>query len=117
MIKKPNQRKVERRSAMRGGQGVVQVEHLFTSEEIKAKCRLCAILKVEPLSSIGLHKHDAEDEVFFVLKGSGILVDGNGNKTNVFEGDAILTGNGEAHSLINESADKELEILAIIMQY
>jgi mannose-6-phosphate isomerase-like protein (cupin superfamily) len=117
MIKKSHQRKVEKRTAMRGGKGAVQVEHLFTSEEIKAKCRFCAILKVDPLSSIGLHKHETEDELFVVLKGRGIIVDGDGNKTCLEEGDASLTGNGEEHSLVNESATDNLEVLAVIMQY
>ncbi len=117
MIKKSNQRKVERRSAMRGGTGAVQVEHLFTPEEIKAKCRLCAILKVEPRSSIGLHRHETEDELFVVLRGRGVLIDGSGTRTYITEGDAVLTGGGEEHCVLNESANDYLEILAVIMQY
>ena len=117
MIRKSSDRHIEKRLAMRGGKGTVLVEHLFLQNEIRAKCRLCSVLKLEPLSSIGLHKHEGEDELFLVLRGSAVLIDEKGTKTFLSEGDAVLTGNGEAHSLVNENSQNVAEVLAVIMQY
>lgn len=106
---------VEVREQMRGGAGKVVIRHLFKKEEIKAKTRLCSHLTLEPGCGIGTHQHVGEDELFVITRGSGLLDDGQ-TKTRVRAGDAILTGNGEAHALHNDGAEP-LELLAIIMLY
>lgn len=115
MIHKGNSLETEVRDEMRGGKGEVTIRHYFKQNEIKAKCRLCSRLILPPGASIGPHKHEAEDELYIIESGTGILDDGSA-KTEVEAGDAILTGNGESHSISN--AGKEpLEIIAIIMCY
>ena len=115
MIRKSNELPQEVRNDMRGGKGAVTIRHYFKKEEIKAKCRLCSRLTLPPGASIGMHKHEAEDELFIVESGSGIIDDGR-TRTQVAPGDAVLTGNGEEHMLVN--AGKEpLEVIAIIMCY
>ena len=115
MIRKSAEMKVEIKEQVRGGKGGVTFQHLFNKEEIKAKTRLCARLILPPGASIGTHRHDGEDELFVVLKGSGVIDDGK-TRTPVGVGDAILTGNGESHALENNGADP-LEVLALIMLY
>ena len=115
MIRKPHEMKTEVRENIRGGKGKITFHHLFAKEEIVAKTRLCARMVVHPQSSIGLHVHENEDELFVVLSGSGLLDDGQ-RQTPVFAGDAILTGNGQSHSIANNGA-ADLEILAVIMCY
>jgi mannose-6-phosphate isomerase-like protein (cupin superfamily) len=115
MIRKPAEMKLEVREQMRGGQGKVTFQHLFAKEEIKAKTRLCARLLLPPGASIGMHRHDNEDELFVIVKGEGVIDDGQA-RTPVSAGDAILTGSGAAHALENAGTDT-LEVLAIIMLY
>lgn len=115
MIKKKEKMEVEEREKMRGGQGVIKILHYFKSNEFKANIRLCAKLIIEPGNSIGLHQHLDEDEVFIILKGEGILSDGK-EEYKVKEGDAILTGNGEFHSIKN-TGKENLEIIAFIAKY
>lgn len=114
MIRKPSEMKTEAKQ-VRGGKGLVTFQHLFQKEEIKAKTRLCAKLTLPPGASIGMHRHDGEDELFVIIKGSGIIDDGK-TRTPVGAGDAILTGNGEEHALENTGSDT-LELLALIMLY
>ncbi len=114
MIRKPAEMKTEVKQ-VRSGKGQVTFQHLFQKEEITAKTRLCARLIVPPGNSIGMHRHDGEDELFVIIKGSGIIDDGT-TRTPVSAGDAILTGNGEAHALENTGADT-MELLALIMLY
>lgn len=115
MIRKRHQMRVERREKMRGGPGHVDVHHIFHKDEIKSKTRLCAILTIPPGSGIGLHQHEAEDELFFIISGSGTIDDGT-TKSTIETGDAVLTGNGASHSVIN-TGTANLEILAVIMPY
>lgn len=106
---------VECRPNMRNGVGTVTLRHFFKTEEMTAKSRLCARLTLPPGASIGPHEHSGEDEVYIILRGTGLLDDGN-TRSPVAEGDAILTGNGESHSLINTGSG-ELELIAVIMKY
>jgi mannose-6-phosphate isomerase-like protein (cupin superfamily) len=115
MICRSDQVVLEVRENMRGGPGSVTINHFFKSDQIKAKCRLCAKMVVPPGAGIGLHKHDQEDEVYILTKGQGMLNEG-GDDIPVRSGDAILTGNGAEHSIRNEGSE-DLEIIAVIMQY
>jgi len=100
---------------MRGGTGTVTVQHFFKQDAFTAKCRLCARLLLPPGASIGPHQHEREDEVYIVVKGTGLLEDG-GTRTRVSAGDAILTGKGASHAIANAGTDT-LEIVAVIMCY
>lgn len=115
MIRKNNNLESEVRTEMRGGKGAVTIRHFFKQGEIKAKCRLCSRLILPPGASIGMHKHETEDELFIIESGKGIIDTGR-EKINVEAGDAILTGNGEEHALINAGSEP-LEVIAIIMCY
>lgn len=115
MITRNGKMTVELREKMRGGKGTVKVEHWFTPEAFGAKSRLCARLTVPPGGSIGTHSHEAEDELYIVLSGQGIIIEDN-SRIPVGAGDAILTGKGGAHGVENTGAEP-LVIAAIIMLY
>jgi mannose-6-phosphate isomerase-like protein (cupin superfamily) len=72
-------------------------------------------LNLDPGSSIGYHKHDREEEVFVILKGTA-EVDDDGSKKILNQGDSILTGNGAGHSIRNIGKEP-LEVLAVISSY
>jgi mannose-6-phosphate isomerase-like protein (cupin superfamily) len=115
MIRKAEAMETETRHNVRGGAGDVVFQHLFRQTEIKARTRLCARLTLPPGAGIGAHKHEGEDELFLVARGSGILDDGI-SRQRVKSGDAILTGNGEMHAIHNDGQEP-LELIAIIMLY
>lgn len=115
MIRKQSDMKVESRDNMRGGKGTVHFRHFFTAGEFTAQSRLCATMTVPPGASVGRHSHETEDEVYIVMSGTGILDDGEA-RTRIETGDAILTGNGEAHAVENDG-DEDLVIIAVIMCY
>jgi len=115
MIRKAAQMETEVRNQIRGGIGSVTVQHFFKKEEITARTRMCSRLILPPGASIGLHKHEGEDELFVVTRGKGLIDDGQ-TREQVQAGDAILTGKGEAHAVINNGLEP-LEIIAVIMLY
>lgn len=115
MIRRNGTGKVEVREAMRGGAGSVTIEHLWRPEEITAKTRLFARLTLAPGAGIGFHEHAGEDEVYVILRGSGVVTE-DGARTPVTVGDTILTGNGAGHA-IEATGDESLVLLAVIMTY
>ena len=115
MIRKGAQMETEVKSELRGGVGKVTFQHFFKKDEITARTRLCSRLILPPGASIGLHKHEGEDEVFIVTRGKGLIDDGQ-SREQVQAGDAILTGKGESHAVINNGLEP-LELIAIIMLY
>jgi mannose-6-phosphate isomerase-like protein (cupin superfamily) len=113
MIRKLNEMPVEDRPNLRGGQGTIRFRHAFKPAEFTAKSRLCATLLIPPGATIGKHEHVNEDELYVVLAGSGLLEDGT-TQTRISKGDAVLTGGGGSHAVINDGTDT-LEILAVIV--
>ncbi len=115
MIKKNADMTCEVRERMRGGAGSVSIRHIFKQEEFTAPVRLCAQLTLPPGAGIGPHTHATEDEVYVILRGAGILDDGK-TQTRVEAGDAVLTGNGESHAILNDG-EEPLELMALITCY
>jgi mannose-6-phosphate isomerase-like protein (cupin superfamily) len=100
------------REKMRGGTGSVEILHIFHPEELAGKTRLFARLRLLPGSSIGYHVHEGEEEIFYILSGSGCVVE-QGVTSPVGPGDAVLTGAG-GHSIENKG-EVPLELLAAIL--
>ena len=115
MIRKAEEMFKEIKEQMRGGKGSVELTHAFTREDMHGKARLCAKIMLNPGCSIGLHNHENEDEIFYIMKGKA-LVDDNGEKQEVHPGDAIITGGGDYHSIEN-AGDEPTELLAVIILY
>lgn len=115
MIKKSNEMIKEVKEQMRGGKGTVELLHIFKQDELTGKARLCAKITINPGCSIGLHEHVNEEEIFYILKGNGIVED-NGVKKEISAGDAILTGGGATHSAEN-TGNEPLEMMAVILLY
>ncbi len=105
----------EIRERMRDGDGEVEIQHLFREDEITGKARLLARLRLQKNCSIGLHRHDDEEEVYYILSGKGVVTD-DGKEHQVGPGDAVLTGGGGSHSIRN-SEEEPLDFVAVILLY
>ena len=116
MIKRNGEYSNETRSAMRGGAGEVFIERLWEpGTEMKANNRLFARMRLAPGTSIGFHRHEDEEEVFYIIRGEA-EADDDGVKTRLLPGDTILTGGGAGHSI--KSVGREpLEIIAVISKH
>jgi len=115
MVKREKDMIKEIKEQMRGGKGSVELLHIFRQEELKGKARLCAKITINPGSSIGVHEHVGEEEIFYIISGKG-LVNDNGSITEVGPGDAVLTGNGASHS-VEAVGDEPLVMMAVILLY
>jgi mannose-6-phosphate isomerase-like protein (cupin superfamily) len=72
-------------------------------------------MTIPPGSGIGEHQHTDEDEIYIVQQGKGTIND-SGKEIEVNAGDAVLTGKGASHSVLN-TGKADLVITAIIIQY
>lgn len=112
MIIKKSEMKRETRKEMRGGSGEVEILHMVAPESMK-NARLMAELTLSPGSGIGPHRHDKETEYYIITEGSGIVTEDDG-KQSVSNGDIVITGNGQSHSIEN-TGDEPLKFIAVII--
>ena len=113
MVKRKGSYTVQENENMRGGEGVVIIEHLLTAEELYEKGRLYARIKLEPGYSIGHHVHEGEMESYHILCGEAEVSD-NGELVKVSAEDTVLTISGEGHSIKN-IGNTTLELIALIL--
>ena len=93
----------------KGGEGTF-IPRMFSDDN-------CKIMRARllPHSHLGLHTHEGNSEVLFVLSGTGkVLYDGE--YLPLQPGDCHYCPMGHEHSLINDT-DEELVILAVVPEH
>ena len=113
MIRRKNETETEVRKNMRDGDGQVEITKFVSSAELYEKGRLFAKLTLEPGCSIGYHTHEADSEIFYILKGEAVYSD-NGKEVTVSAGDVTVTPKGEGHSIANRGTET-VEVIAVIV--
>jgi len=66
-----------------------------------------------PGASIGPHTHETNSEILFVLSGHGLILE-DGVLTELHKGQCTYCPKGHSHSLINTSAEEDLEFYAVV---
>lgn len=94
------------------GDGEAVIESLFEPGDFSTTVRLCARITLPPGGSIGYHIHRREDELYYILSGVGRVVD-SGDSFPVGPGSAVLTRDGEGHSL-EKTGEGDMTLLAVI---
>jgi glyoxylate utilization-related uncharacterized protein len=94
-----------------GGQGKIQFARLFNSEEFQSPWHFVDYAIISPGSSIGEHRHGANEEMYFILEGRAIMRI-NDRDYEVKPGDLILNRSGWKHGLRNESST-DVKILVV----
>ena len=60
-----------------GGKGNITRELLIEGDELKNKAKVFAKLSVPVGGSVGLHEHNKDYEVYYILSGKGEVLDGD----------------------------------------
>ncbi|MEZ5840582.1 MAG: cupin domain-containing protein [Hyphomicrobiales bacterium] len=102
------------RPNLKGGGGEVLITE-FVPKEAMTNCRLICEQVVPTGASIGRHVHLNETEFYLIHKGTGIVIEADGEKP-VGPGDVVVTGHGEMHSVVN-TGDDDLVMTAIIVTH
>lgn len=95
---------------MHGGKGEARVLSLFEAE-FTSSIRFLHHTILLPGATIGHHLHQGNEELYFILRGQGIMVVDK-EEEKVGPGDAVLTKSGSSHSLRNVG-EEPLEILVL----
>ena len=77
------------------------------------KCKMCAVIAIEPGCSIGPHAHGPDAELYYVLEGR-VTVAEKGEELVLEPGDAMMVGGGESHFAENRGAET-VRLLAVVM--
>ena len=91
------------------GEGTGIVQPLF-QDQVKAPIFIYYVA-LRPASTIGHHRHIGSEEVYYIVKGKG-LMSIDDDVFDIYSGDVLLTESGKSHSLLN-IGKCELEALVI----
>lgn len=100
---------------LHGGAGTVHYRRALSPEVFRTNWAYVDHLLLPPGTSLGKHRHQGVEEVFYVMAGSGTFRLGAGNREEtaaVNEGDAVPVLLGEAHSVASGS-ESSLELMII----
>ncbi len=113
MIRRSNELQQVRQPEMKGGAGALETTHFLQADEFHGKGRLFAHGRLRPGSSVGLHRHEKDFEVYYILHGHGMYND-DGTIQPVGPGDVTICPEGRSHALDN-TGDEDLEYIALIL--
>lgn len=100
-------------SNLKGGKGLVKREFIVEGDDLRNKAKLFSKITIPVGSSIGMHDHVDDFEVYYILKGRGKVLDNN-EFVEVNEGDAIYTSDGNKHYIEN-IGDEDLVFIALVI--
>jgi mannose-6-phosphate isomerase-like protein (cupin superfamily) len=98
--------------AVRGGSGTVYAHKLldiFPGSAIKS----VGLVRLEPGASVGAHSHQSEEDFYYCISGSGVVVD-NGVEHPFLPGKLQITRDGESQAIQN-TGETELVFLAALV--
>jgi mannose-6-phosphate isomerase-like protein (cupin superfamily) len=87
-----------------GGAGLVSNACVFRSADFSSGLRFLVHSIIPPGCSVGLHQHGADEELYIVLSGEGLMTV-DGAQTRVRAGDCILNPPFGSHGLLNDTSD------------
>lgn len=114
MLKKSEQFEQNIFPEFHGGEGATVAYHLFTdAEKSNPRIRLASKIVLEPGCSVGVHPHEKDEEIIYILEGVATIND-NGTEVLAYPGDAAICGGGKSHGVVNRG-DRPLSYLAFII--
>ena len=113
MVRTKNEQTVDF-ACIRGGKGEAEMHKILNSvDELYGKGRLFNHMFLAPGNSIGEHTHTGDNEIYYILRGSGSYND-NGKPVRLHPGDTAICNDGECHGLVNDG-DEPLEFIALVL--
>ncbi|MDR2302225.1 MAG: cupin domain-containing protein [Deltaproteobacteria bacterium] len=88
-----------------GGVGQMDFQS-YIGDDIKvagSRFAMSAKITLPPGSTVGYHMHPTDEEIYFILEGTGSYVENDKSEHPVSPGSLTLCPKGEGHALINNS--------------
>ena len=93
------------------GIGEIEFCRVLTDEDFASNCDFVDYAVLPEGTSIGIHTHGNDEEIYFILSGKGLMTV-NEKEFEVREGNVILNKPGWSHGLYNPNKDS-LTILVV----
>jgi len=101
ILRGPENVEAVKMSESHGGEGDCLVRTLLT-EEFSSSLSYIREIILEPGASIGLHEHNGDEEIYYIISGTGTMIIDEEEQC-VKTGDVTLTKSGSRHGLKNDS--------------
>ena len=105
-----------RRENLQGGPGEAMFFPVIAAGEKPegSHFKMVASLELDPGAAVGEHQHSGDEEVYYIISGSGDFTE-NGDTKDIGPGDITVTLNGHKHSILN-TGKEPLVFLAVIAE-
>ncbi|MBO4301473.1 MAG: cupin domain-containing protein [Desulfovibrio sp.] len=112
-----DQLKTWNRDNVAKGQGTLFGQFAYTRNDATKDMVIKEIgwMTLKPGDSIGMHKHENNEDSYIIVSGEGVFTDTAGKETPVKAGDVTIARPGDAHALKN-TGKEPLIFLDIIAQ-
>jgi len=87
-----------------GGKGLINFARIFSKNDLHGKWHFVDFAIIPTGASIGLHKHEEGEEMYYIMAGQGTMSI-NDETFIVRRGDVIVTRLGETHGLANDGTE------------
>lgn len=88
----------------RNGKGIIINNRYLDSCDLENNLNGFYVNELEAGGEIGYHIHEGEDEIYYILEGSGIIIDNKKEKI-IEKGDVIYTKSGDGHGMKNTGSE------------
>lgn len=95
------------------GMGEVILQDIADEKIMNMKNRVFLKMTLKQDCSLGLHTHYGEQEIYYILEGSGMYRDDD-QEYMVHEGDVLLCETNHQHAIRNHTSDKLVFIALVI---
>lgn len=113
MIRRHEEYTVEEVQGLKGGKGYITVVNFFEEKDFLNRGRLYGKSIIKPGNSIGYHRHEGDQEAYFITKGKALYND-NGQEYILELGDLAICRDGDSHS-IEAIGEENLEYVMLIL--
>ncbi len=95
------------REKVAGGEGTLYGEFSHTRKDAPKDWAIKEIgwMRLQPGASIGMHKHEVNEDTYIIVSGEGVFTDTVGRETPVKAGDITIARKGDSHALKNTGAE------------
>ncbi|TLM73006.1 cupin domain-containing protein [Microbulbifer harenosus] len=93
------------------GIGTIEIQKVFRRKDFSGAWDFALRVVMPPNTSMGLHEHGNDEEMYIILKGNGLMTIGD-QEHSVTEGDMVLNRPGGKHGLLNNGTCN-MELLII----
>ena len=97
------------RNAEHGGKGEIFFRRLWEAADFECPLDFVDFTVVPPLSTIGWHSHQGNEEIYFIVAGTPLVCVGS-DQRRLSKGDTAVVRSGQSHELMNDTAE-DVEIL------